>query len=110
MGRLIGFRYRQIVKRLRKLGFELDRQAAGSHEIRYNPTNHRYTTIPSHPGDMPEGTRGGIFRGPLEPALSGQDGPVCQPYRLSLSTPRLFTAPAPAAGEAAASWPGGRTP
>ncbi len=32
MGRLAGFRYRQIIKRLKKLGFEFDRQAAGSHE------------------------------------------------------------------------------
>jgi predicted RNA binding protein YcfA (HicA-like mRNA interferase family) len=38
MGRLAGFRYREIVKRLKKFGFEFDRQAAGSHEIWYNPT------------------------------------------------------------------------
>jgi predicted RNA binding protein YcfA (HicA-like mRNA interferase family) len=56
MGRLAGFRYREIVKRLRQLGFEFDRQAAGSHEIWFNPNTRRYTTIPNHPGDMPEGT------------------------------------------------------
>jgi predicted RNA binding protein YcfA (HicA-like mRNA interferase family) len=56
MGRLAGFRYRQIVKRLKKLGFNFDRQAAGSHEIWYNSESNRYTTIPNHPGDMPEGT------------------------------------------------------
>jgi hypothetical protein len=28
MGRLAGFRYREIVKRLKQLGFEFDRQAA----------------------------------------------------------------------------------
>jgi predicted RNA binding protein YcfA (HicA-like mRNA interferase family) len=28
MGRLAGFKYRAIVKRLKKLGFEFDRQAA----------------------------------------------------------------------------------
>ena len=33
MGRLAGFRYRQIVNRLKAFGFEFDRQAAGSHEI-----------------------------------------------------------------------------
>ena len=33
MGRLSGFRYRDVAKRLRKLGFIFDRQAAGSHEI-----------------------------------------------------------------------------
>jgi predicted RNA binding protein YcfA (HicA-like mRNA interferase family) len=33
MGRLAGFSYREVVKRLRALGFVFDRQAAGSHEI-----------------------------------------------------------------------------
>ncbi len=56
MGRLAGFRYREIVKRLKRFEFEFDRQAAGSHEIWYNPKTNRYTTIPNHPGDMPEGT------------------------------------------------------
>lgn len=56
MGRLTGFRYREIVKRLKQLGFEFDRQAAGSHELWFNPETRRYTTIPNHPGDMPEGT------------------------------------------------------
>ncbi|EIJ42352.1 putative periplasmic or secreted lipoprotein [Beggiatoa alba B18LD] len=56
MGRLSGFKYREIVSRLRALGFELYRQAAGSHEIWYNATTNRYTTIPNHSGDMPEGT------------------------------------------------------
>lgn len=54
MGRLAGFRYRDIVQRLKALGFQFDRQVAGSHEIWFNPSTHRYTTIPNHPGDMPE--------------------------------------------------------
>lgn len=62
MGRLAGFRYREIVKRLKQLGFEFDRQAAGSHEIWFNPETHRYTTIPNHPGDMPEGTLRAILK------------------------------------------------
>jgi len=62
MGRLAGFRYREIVKRLKQLGFEFDRQAAGSHEIWFNPETRRYTTIPNHPGDMPEGTLRAILR------------------------------------------------
>ena len=53
MGRLAGFSHREIVKRLKQLGFEFDRQAVGSHEIWRNPTTRRYTTIPNHPGDMP---------------------------------------------------------
>ena len=29
MGRLFGFKYREIIKRLKRSGFEFDRQAAG---------------------------------------------------------------------------------
>ena len=56
MGRLAGFRYRNIIIKLKILGFEFYRQAAGSHEIWYNPNTNRFTTIPNHSGDMPEGT------------------------------------------------------
>ncbi len=62
MGKLAGFRYRDVVMRLRGLGFEFDRQAAGSHEIWYNSTTNRYTTIPNHSGDMPEGTLRAILK------------------------------------------------
>jgi predicted RNA binding protein YcfA (HicA-like mRNA interferase family) len=62
MGRLGGFRYREIIKRLKQLGFEFDRQAAGSHEIWFNPHTSRYTTIPNHSGDMPEGTLRAILK------------------------------------------------
>jgi len=43
MGRLAGFKYREIIKRLKRLGFEFDRQAAGSHEIWFNSETGRYT-------------------------------------------------------------------
>ena len=49
MGRLAGFRYREVVKRLKKAGMQFDRQARGSHEICFNPVADRYTTIPNHP-------------------------------------------------------------
>lgn len=62
MGRLAGLRYRQVVKRLKALGFAFDRQAAGSHEIWYNAGTHRYTTVPNHPGDLPEGTLRAILK------------------------------------------------
>lgn len=62
MGRLAGFRYREIVKRLKELGFQFDRQARGSHEIWFNPATRCYTTIPNHPGDMPEGTLRAILK------------------------------------------------
>lgn len=62
MGQLAGFKYRDIVKRLKQLGLEFHRQAAGSHEIWFNPASQRYTTIPNHPGDMPEGTLRAILK------------------------------------------------
>ncbi len=62
MGRLAGFRYRQIIKRLKAFGFAFDRQAAGSHEIWFNAETNRYTTLPNHPGDMPEGTLRAILK------------------------------------------------
>ncbi|MGH8144375.1 MAG: type II toxin-antitoxin system HicA family toxin [Steroidobacteraceae bacterium] len=62
MGQLGGFRYRDIVKRLKELGLAFHRQAAGSHEIWHNPATNRYTTIPNHPGDMPEGTLRAILK------------------------------------------------
>jgi predicted RNA binding protein YcfA (HicA-like mRNA interferase family)/predicted RNase H-like HicB family nuclease len=62
VGRLAGYRYREIVKRLKRLGFTFDRQAAGSHEIWFRESDNRYTTIPNHPGDMPEGTLRAILR------------------------------------------------
>ncbi|MBI4874408.1 MAG: type II toxin-antitoxin system HicA family toxin [Acidobacteria bacterium] len=62
MSRLAGFRYREIVRKLKACGFQFDRQAAGSHEIWYNPTTNRYTTVPNHPGDLPEGTLRAILK------------------------------------------------
>jgi len=46
MGRLAGLSYREIVKRRKQLGFEFNRQAAGSHEIRFSPAP-RAATQPS---------------------------------------------------------------
>jgi len=62
MGRLSGFHYREVIRRLKQLGFTFDRQAAGSHEIWYCETTGRYTTIPNHTGDMPEGTLRAILQ------------------------------------------------
>ena len=62
MGRLSGFKYRQVVKQLKSFGFEFYRNAAGSYEIWYNPLTKRYTTIPNHPGDLPEGTLRAILK------------------------------------------------
>jgi predicted RNA binding protein YcfA (HicA-like mRNA interferase family) len=62
MARLAGFRYRDVARKLKACGFEFDRQAAGSHEIWFNSVTNRYTTIPNHPGDMPEGTLRAILK------------------------------------------------
>lgn len=62
MGRLGGFSYREVVKRLKLFGFEFHRQAAGSHEIWYSTATNRYTTVPNHTGDMPEGTLRAILK------------------------------------------------
>jgi predicted RNA binding protein YcfA (HicA-like mRNA interferase family) len=56
MGRLSGFSYSDVSRKLRALGFEFDRGAKGSHEIWWNPVTRRRTTIPHHRGDLPEGT------------------------------------------------------
>lgn len=62
MGRLAGFSYREIVRKLRKAGFAFDRQAKGSHEIWWNPETRKRTTIPNHPGSLPEGTVRAIIK------------------------------------------------
>jgi predicted RNA binding protein YcfA (HicA-like mRNA interferase family) len=61
-GPLAGFRYREVVRKLKARGFLFDRQAAGSHETWFNPGTDRYTTVPNHPADMPEGTLRAILK------------------------------------------------
>lgn len=62
MGQLAGFTYREVARRLKNLGFSFRRQAAGSHEIWYNDSTKKITTIPHHPGDIPEGTLRAILK------------------------------------------------
>ncbi len=62
MGRLYGYKYRNITAKLKHFGFEFHRQAAGSHEIWHNPVTRRFTTVPNHTGDMPEGTFRAILK------------------------------------------------
>ena len=62
MGKLAGFTYREVTRKLRRLGFEFDRHARGSHEIWRNPESRRRTTIPNHSGDLPEGTLTAILK------------------------------------------------
>jgi predicted RNase H-like HicB family nuclease/predicted RNA binding protein YcfA (HicA-like mRNA interferase family) len=60
-GEAFGTLIPEIARKLRACGFMFDRQAAGSHEIWFNPATNRYTTVPNHPGDMPEGTMRAIL-------------------------------------------------
>jgi predicted RNA binding protein YcfA (HicA-like mRNA interferase family) len=62
MGRLSGFKYRDVTQKLRALGFVFDRHAAGSHEIWRNPITGLRTTIPHHATDLKEGTLRAILR------------------------------------------------
>ena len=62
MGRLSGYKYRDVIRKIKVFGFEFYRQAAGSHEIWHNPLTKRYTTIPNHSGDIPEGTLRAILK------------------------------------------------
>jgi predicted RNA binding protein YcfA (HicA-like mRNA interferase family) len=63
MTKLPSLTARDVIKKLRKAGFVFDRQAKGSHEIWYNPTTKRRTTIPNHPGvDIPKGTLKAIIK------------------------------------------------
>lgn len=62
MGRLDGFKYRDIIKKLKIFGFQFFRYGKGSHEIWINLETKIKVTIPRHNGDMPEGTLKAILR------------------------------------------------
>ena len=62
MGRLAGFSADEAIRKLRQAGFVFDRQAKGSHEIWWNPETRARTTVPHHPGDLPEGTLRAVLR------------------------------------------------
>jgi len=62
MGRLSGFKYSEVVRKLRKLGFRFDRQAAGSHELWRHEQTGRRVTVPHHRRGLAEGTLRAILR------------------------------------------------
>ena len=62
MGRLAGFKYKEVARKLRTLGFMFDRQARGSHEIWRHEASGRKATLVRHSRDMPEGTLRSILR------------------------------------------------
>ena len=63
MGRLAGFSTAEVIRKLRRAGFQFDRMAKGCHEIWLHPNTRARVTIPNHPGDVPEGTLNAIVRG-----------------------------------------------
>jgi predicted RNA binding protein YcfA (HicA-like mRNA interferase family) len=62
MGRLAGFRYREVARRLRKFGFVFDRPGPGSHEVWRHSETGRKVTLPHHARDISEGTLRAVLR------------------------------------------------
>lgn len=62
MGRLAGFRYREVVRRLRSFGYVFDRPGPGSHEVWRHSGSGKKVTVPHHAKDMAEGTLRAILR------------------------------------------------
>jgi predicted RNA binding protein YcfA (HicA-like mRNA interferase family) len=62
MGRLSGFKYREVARKLRAFRFALDRPGPGSHEVWRNAATGRKVTLPHHTRDLAEGTLRAILR------------------------------------------------
>jgi predicted RNA binding protein YcfA (HicA-like mRNA interferase family) len=62
MGRLSGFKYREVARRSRAFGFEFDRPGPGSHEVWRHAATGRKVTVPHHAREMAEGTLHAILR------------------------------------------------
>ncbi|MEP0813126.1 MAG: type II toxin-antitoxin system HicA family toxin [bacterium] len=62
MGRLAGFTYSEVVRKLRAYGFSFDRQGPGSHELWRNAETRRRISIPHHSRPLAEGTLRAILR------------------------------------------------
>lgn len=55
--------FRELTRKLRRLGCELKRQSKGSHEIWHNPSQNWSAVIPRHSGDLPAGTLAAVLKG-----------------------------------------------
>jgi predicted RNA binding protein YcfA (HicA-like mRNA interferase family) len=62
MGRLAGFKYREVARKLHTFGFAFDRPGPGSHEVWRHTATGRKVTLPRHSQDMAEGTLRAILR------------------------------------------------
>ena len=62
MGRLSGFKFHEVARRLRRFGWVFDRPGPGSHEVWRHPPTGRHVTLPHHARDMAEGTLRAVLR------------------------------------------------
>jgi len=62
MGRLAGFKYHEVARRLRSLGWAFDRPGPGSHEVWRHGETGRRVTLPHHARDFAEGTLRAVLR------------------------------------------------
>ncbi len=61
MSRLPAVKPRQVVRALKRAGFEEHHQR-GSHLYLRHPDSRLMTSVPMHPGDLPKGTLRAILR------------------------------------------------
>ena len=61
MGRLAGFKYAKVIKGFAPSDSPFTATPPAA-TIWFNPGTNRYTTIPNHPGDVPEGTLRAILK------------------------------------------------
>ena len=62
MGRLAGFKYREVARKLRTFEFVFDRQGPGSHEVWRHKVTGRKVTLPHHARPVSAGTLRAILR------------------------------------------------
>jgi predicted RNA binding protein YcfA (HicA-like mRNA interferase family) len=62
MGRLAGFKYREVAQKLGSFGWSFDRPGPGSHEVWRHGVTGKKVTLPHHAKDMAEGTLRAILR------------------------------------------------
>ena len=62
MGRLSGFKYPQVVRRLKTFRFSFDRPGPGSHEVWRQADTWLKVTLRHHSREMAEGTLRAILR------------------------------------------------
>jgi len=62
MGRLAGFNYPEVARRLRKFGWAYERPGPGSHEVWRHAGTGARVTLPHHAREMAEGTLRAVLR------------------------------------------------